>query len=88
MVDDMSALKAIRWRDSVASRLAMRRSRAMKPGTTSRASMVTFQLSSSMAVSVVASVKRSEVTVDRVPTACWAPRTSLDRRDSTDPVWV
>ena len=60
----------------------------MKPGTTSRASSVTFQLSSSMAVRVVARTKRSEVTVDRVPTACWAPRTSLDRRDSSDPVCV
>ena len=60
----------------------------MKPGTTSRASSVTFQLSSSMAVRVVARVNTSEVTADSVPTACWAPSTSLDRRDSSDPVWV
>ena len=32
IVDDMSALKPIRCRDRVASRLAMRRSRTMKPG--------------------------------------------------------
>jgi hypothetical protein len=41
-----------------------------------------------MAVRVVVRTKTSDVTAENVPTACWAPRTSLDRRDSSDPVWV
>jgi hypothetical protein len=88
MVEDMPALMPMRILDSAARRRAMRRSRNTKPGITSRASKVTFQLRMSIAVRVAARVKRLEATLATVVTLCWAPSTSLVSRLSNAPVWV
>ena len=84
----MSALSVMRRRERAASRLARRRSRSTKIGITSSDRSVTFHDRASMAASVNTSVKRSDATLAVAPTVCWAPSTSLDSRDMSEPVWV
>ena len=88
IVEDRSALIAMRRRDSAARWWARRRSRSTKPGITTSDSSVTFHDRVSMAASVNTSVKRSDVPLAAVPTVCCAPRTSFDSRDMSEPVCV
>ena len=88
IVEDMSALRPMRRRDSAASRRAMLRSSTTNTGITSSESSVTFHESASIAPSVNASVNRSDATLADVPTVWWAPSTSVDSRDISAPVCV
>ena len=60
----------------------------MIAGTTVRERRVIARLSCDMTNSVTPRVMTSENTVATVPTACWAPSTSLLYRLRSEPVWV
>ena len=85
----IEALSCIDSRVATTSFLPMRRAGMMKKGSTTSVRIVSFQSSASMKLSVTISVMTLDTTVPRVlVTACWAPITSLFRRDISAPVWV